>query len=77
MSGRVGHGGIDDFNTYLFISGCLQFAGTGLGLGQRHGHGFLQRSHCLLVSQSSKPSCFTNLHAYNPTARPTINTPTK
>jgi hypothetical protein len=51
-SGTGGQGGIELFNTYLLISGCLHSGiagqiGRGAGLGQLQGHLSPQESHCI------------------------------
>jgi hypothetical protein len=79
MSGTAGHGGMELFNTYLLILGCLHsgagLPAEGLGAGQPHGDASPQLPHELELF--SNPSCFMILENNRPITRPITNIPNK
>jgi len=58
-SGAEGHGGTEDFSTYLLKSGSRQGGHIGRGFGQPHGHCCLQELQVGSTVLDSNPSfCF-------------------
>jgi hypothetical protein len=65
MSGTAGQGGIDDFNTYLLMSGCLHSGQAGQmgrrGFGLSHLQGVTAPQFSQVAEPFEKPSA-ENIH---------------